>query len=263
MSGEAQLLAGCRGVIVGVSGESSIGYRLATTFSRLGAEVAATYRPARRDLCAPLLEAAGIVHHEALEATDEASMETAIARLGAAFGRLDFLVHTCVHVPEGLLARPLLSVARDELNAVLDASVHSLIALCRHAEPWLARSRHARVVTLTSASAVRATPSYHVAGIAKAALGAAMLYLAAELGPRGILCNAVAFSLIDTEGARRAVGAKNVSMTRGVLEKRALTRRALDPEDVSQMVAFFSSPLCRNVTGETVMVDGGYSRSYF
>jgi enoyl-[acyl-carrier protein] reductase I len=262
VSATPALLSGCRGVVVGVSGENSLGFQIAKDLSALGAEVAATYRPARREACAPLLEAAGVAQHAALEATDEASIEVAFRQIGRAFGRFDFLVHTCVHVPDGLLLRPLLSVSRAEFSAVLDASAYSLIALCRQGEPWLAKSLHPRVVTLTSASAVRLTPGYHVAGIAKAALGAALLYLAGELGPHGVLCNAVAFSLIDTEGARRAVGAKNAVATREFLRRRAPTRREVEPGHVSSAVAHFASPLCQNVTGEVLMVDGGHSRVY-
>jgi enoyl-[acyl-carrier protein] reductase I len=258
----APLLAGCRGVVIGVSGENSIGFHLVKEFISLGADVAATYRPARREACAALLETACVKHHAGLEAGNEESIETALSEIGGALGRLDFVVHTLVHVPEGLLARPLLSISRHEVNSVLDASSYSLIAVCRQAAPWLARSKHPRIVTLTSTSAQRVTPNYHVAGIAKAALGGVALYLAGELGRQGILCNAVAFSLIDTDGARRAVGAENTSATRAYLEKRSLTQRGVEPRHVTRAAAFFASPLCENITGEVLTVDGGYARCY-
>jgi enoyl-[acyl-carrier protein] reductase I len=257
-----KLLSGCRGLVVGVSGAESIGYNLARDLTVMGAQVAATYRPARRISVAPLLESIGIEQHAQLEATDDVSIGAAFSQLGAALGRFDFLIHTCVHVPEGLLSRPLTGVSRDEFNTVLDASTYSLIALCQQAAPWLARSRHPRVVTLTSASATRLTPNYHVAGIAKAALGATLLYLAGELGPRGVLCNAVSFSLVETAGARRAVGEQNIAATRAALKRRAPTQRAVEPGHVSRAVAFLASPLCENTTGETLTVDGGYSRVY-
>jgi enoyl-[acyl-carrier protein] reductase I len=256
------LLAGCRGVIIGVSSENSIGLQLARTFMALGAEVAATYRPARQEQCAALLEACGVKYHAALEANDEASIEAAMAEIGGAFGRLDFVVHTLVHVPEGLLGRPLLSVSHSEVDTVLRASAYSLIAICRHAAPFLARSEHPRVVTLSSSCAARFTPNYHVAGIAKAALSGVSLYLAGELGPQGVLCNAVAFSLIDTDGARKAVGEHNAKATRQYVTKRSLTKRSLEPHHVGQAVAFFASPLCENITGELLTVDGGYARGY-
>lgn len=258
----AQILAGCRGVVVGVSGENSVGFQLVRGFRSLGAEVGATYRSSRRAAVGPLLEAAGAAHHAPLDADDEASIGRAMESFGAAWGRLDFVIHTLVHVPDGLLGRPLLSVTSEEFSGVLHASAYSLVAICRHAAPLLSRSAHPRIVTLTSASASRMTPSYHVAGIAKAALGAVVLYLAAELGPRGILCNAVGFSLLETDAARRAVGAQNAAATRHHLQKRAPTRRSLEPEHVTKAAAFLASPICENMTGEVLMVDGGFSRVY-
>src|SRR5690606_25197280 len=123
-------------------------------------------------------------------------------------GRLDFVVHTIAHAPAGVLARPLLALEQHHFGAALDASVFSLVAAARHASPRLERSPSGRIVTLTSASARLMTPNYHLMGIAKGALDATVLYLAQELGPRRIACNAVSFSLIPTDGALRVVGAE-------------------------------------------------------
>jgi enoyl-[acyl-carrier-protein] reductase (NADH) len=106
-------------------------------------------------------------------------------------------------------------------------------------------------------------PSYHAVGIAKAALEAATRYLAFELGPCGILCNVVSFSLVETDAALRAVGSEAAEATRRHLAKRSMTRASTTLADVGQAVAYFASPLLRNVTGETLTVDGGFSRAYF
>jgi enoyl-[acyl-carrier protein] reductase I len=107
------------------------------------------------------------------------------------------------------------------------------------------------------------TPHYHVAGIAKAALDATLLYLAHELGPSGILCNAVSPALIATDGAVAAVGADAAASTRAHLARRAATRAATEPDDVAACAAWLASASCRNITGETITVDGGHARSYF
>ena len=106
-------------------------------------------------------------------------------------------------------------------------------------------------------------PRYHVVGMAKAALESAVRYLALELGPRGILCNAVSFSLVETDAAVRAVGADAAQATRRHLAKRAMTATNTTLRDVGNTVAYFVSPLLANVTGELLTVDGGFSRSYF
>jgi len=106
------------------------------------------------------------------------------------------------------------------------------------------------------------TPNYHVAGIAKAALESAVLYLAMQLGRDGVLVNAVGASLLATDGALRAIGEQHARATRTVQARRSATGRAVDHEDVARCVAYFCSPLASNLTGELVTVDGGFSRAY-
>jgi enoyl-[acyl-carrier protein] reductase I len=263
MADVPRILERRRGLILGMSGRNSIGYQCATALRALGAEVAVTYRPSRQNVCGSLAEEAGCALHFGVDADDEASVATAFQALHAAWGRLDFLVHTLVHVPEGVLARPLVELTRQDFHSVLDLGVHSLIVACRHATPLLERSNSPRVVTLTSASAQLMTPHYHAMGIAKAALVAAVRYLAYELGPRGILCNAVSFSLLPTDGAIRAVGAENALATHAALARRAPTRTPLEFAHVTGAIAFLVSSLCENTTGEVITVDGGFSHSYF
>ena len=252
------LLDGRRGVVVGVSGERSIGGACARAMRELGAEVAITCRPGRE---AGVAAIADLVL--TMDVADAASMDEAFRQLDRRFGRLDFLVHSVMHVPSGLLDRPLCEVEREELTGVLDVGVYSLIALCRRARSLLAASTAPRVVTISSPCGHRMTPHYHVAGIAKAALESAVLYLAHELGPAGILCNAVSPGFVDTDGAVSVVGADAAASTRTYMARRAATRRATDLTDVAGSVAWLCSAMMRNVTGEVVAVDGGFARSYF
>jgi enoyl-[acyl-carrier protein] reductase I len=257
----AGLLAGRRGVVLGVSSENSVGYQVAKDLRALGAEVAVTSRRADADR-ARLARALGCDLDLAVDAGDDASFDRAFSVLGEAWGRLDFLVHTMAHVPDGVLTRPLLELGRDDFHAVLDAGARSLIVACKHAARLLESSDSPRVVALTSASDLRMTPSYHAMGICKAALRSAVLYLAYELGPRAILCNAVSFSLLATDGACRAVGEQAALATARHVAKRAPTKKPLEVEHVTGAIAFLVSPLCQNLTGEVLTVDGGFSRTY-
>lgn len=255
------LLAGARGVILGVSSEESVGYRCAAAFRAMGATVAITHRPGRLKQGARLAAGLGCAH-ASLEATDEGSVAAALEELGRQLGGIDFLIHTLVHVPEGILERPSYELSAPHFAQVMEVGVRSLLVACRYALPFLRRSTHPRLVALLSAGATRAIPGYHAVGMAKAALGAAVRYLAQELGPQGILCNALAFSAVETEAARRVIGADRLAQARQQQTRRSMTRVPLELDQVTGALAFLASPLCRNLTGETITVDGGYHHSY-
>jgi enoyl-[acyl-carrier protein] reductase I len=255
------LLTGRRGLVLGVSTRDSVGYRTARRLRELGAEVAVSLRPERQAFSTELVEEGFLP--VLLDARDEASVERGIESVGQRLGGLDFLVHTLVHVPDGVLERPLVQLTAGELQSAMDVGVRSLLVATRFALPWLERSESPRIVALLSGGADFAMPAYHLIGIAKAALAATIRYLAAELGPRGVLCNAVNFSMLETDAARRVIGLERTQQTRQHLLKRSMTRSAVDYDDVTQAIAFLVSPLCSNMTGEALLVDGGFSKSYF
>ncbi len=256
------MLAGRRGIVLGVSSENSAGYACAATAIEQGATVAISHRPSRHETARTLAARLG-AKPVALEATDETSVAEAFARVADELGGLDFMVHTLVHVPDGVLGRPATAITASEFHATMEIGVRSLLVACRFAKPLLERSDAPRVVALSSGGGASAMPSYHAVGIAKAALAAAVRYLALELGPAGILCNVVSFSLVETDAAVRAVGSAAADATRRHLAKRSMTRANTTLADVGAAVSYFASPLLRNVTGEILTVDGGFSRAYF
>jgi enoyl-[acyl-carrier protein] reductase I len=260
-SPSSPLLADRCGLVLGLSSRESVGFHAAEELRAQGARVAVSLRPSRQAFATEL---AGAGYHAVeLEAQSEASVERALANVGERFGRLDFLVHTLVHAPEGALERPVTALTERELGDAMEVGVRSLLVAARYARPWLEKSSSPRIVALLSGGADFAMPSYHVVGIVKAALAAAIRYLAAELGPAGVLCNAVNFSMLETDAARRVIGAERTQQTRQHLSKRAMTRAPLSYADVTRSIAFLASPLCSNMTGEALLVDGGFSRSYF
>jgi enoyl-[acyl-carrier protein] reductase I len=257
----AGLLRGKCGLVLGASSRDSVGFHCAEELRLQGAEVGVSVRPSRGAFMAELAES-GYAPVE-LEVFEPGSMERAVAHVGQRFGRLDFLVHTLVHVPDGALERPVTSLSANELGEAMEVGVRSLLVAVRHAIPWFQKSTSPRVVALLSGGADFAMPSYHVVGIVKAALSSAVRYLAAELGPSGILCNAVNFSMLETDAARRVIGTGRVAQTREHLAKRAMTRAPLTYADVTRAIAFLVSPLCSNLTGEALLIDGGFAKSYF
>jgi enoyl-[acyl-carrier protein] reductase I len=256
------LLAGRRGVVLGLSTENSLACHVIDGLVAEGAAVAATYRPSRVTSAPGLAEKHGCVHSVALDANDDDSIARAFSAIGDRWGRLDFLVHSIMHVDTAILDRPLTAIGRDEFRAVVDIGAYSLIAACRHALPLLRRGTSPRIVTITSECGRRITPRYHAAGIAKAALESAMRFLAGELGRDGILVNAVSPGLIETDGALRTIGINAAAAARNTQARRAATHRAVQPDDVAGCVAWLASPLARNLTAEIIVVDGGFAKSY-
>jgi enoyl-[acyl-carrier protein] reductase I len=255
------LLAGRRGVVLGVSGENGVGFHAARAFRAAGAEVTLTHRAGRREAVTPLAASLGCDAVE-VDFRDERAVAHVFSEMGRRHERLDFLLHTLVHVPDGVLEKPATELSESDFAAVMDIGVRSLLVACRYALPLLRLSDAPRVVTLLSPGSDRAVPHYHAVGIMKGALAAAVRYLAFELGPFGVLCNAVSFSIVETDAARRVIGAELTQKTRAALAKRAFTRRATDYDDVARTLTYLVSPLTANVTGETVHVDGGFSRGY-
>lgn len=257
----SELLAGKRGLVLGVSSRDSVGFHTAEELRGHGAELALSLRPSRAAFQAELSRL-GYLPVE-LEALQPGSMARAIEQVGERFGRLDFLVHTLVHVPEGALERPVTELSAQQLADAMEVGVRSLLEAAKHARPWLEKSSSPRIVALLSGGADSAMPHYHVVGLVKAALAAAIRYLAADLGKLGVLCNAVNFSILETDAARRVIGVERTAQTREHVAKRALTRAPLAYADVTRAIAFLVSPLCSNLTGEALLVDGGFSKSYF
>jgi enoyl-[acyl-carrier protein] reductase I len=261
-TGATGLLAGRRGVVLGVSGKSGMGFQIAQGFKELGAEIAISHRAPRRAAVAGLAAELGC-HAVECDFNDEPTVARAMSELGARFERLDFLIHTLVHVPDGVLGRPVSELSAADFATVMESSVRSLLVAARFARPWLERSESPRIVTLLSAGADFAIPHYHAVGIAKGALASAVRYLAAELGAARIACNAVNFSILETDAASRAIGRDRTLETKSYLAKRSMLRRPVEFDDVIASIAFLASGSCRNVTGETINVDGGFSRNYF
>jgi enoyl-[acyl-carrier protein] reductase I len=112
------------------------------------------------------------------------------------------------------------------------------------------------VLTLTHLGSSRVFPNYNVMGVAKAALEAAVRYLASELGPQNIRVNAISAGPLRTLASAGISGFSNIL---SVHRDRAPLRRNLEVAEVAEAALFLLSPASRAITGEVMMVDGGFS----
>ncbi len=251
------MLEGRRGLIFGVANRRSIAWAIAQALAREGAELAFTFQGERieqgvRELAAsvdsPLVAPCDVTRDQDLDAVFAAVDET--------WGGLDLLVHSIAFAPPATFEKPFVETERSDFQTALDISAYSLIAMVRRAAPLMDRAGGGAVVTLTFNASQRAYPNYNIMAVAKAALEAEVRYLAMELGPRDIRVNAISAGPVRTLAARSISG---FTVMEDHAQKNAPLRRNITAEDVGNAALYLCGPLARNVTGQILLVDAGYS----
>ena len=252
-------LSGKTGLIVGIANKRSIAWAIARAAQEAGARVAVTYQGERleenvRELAAGLKDPLILP----LDVTDDAQIAHVFAEIEREFGGLDFLVHGAAYAPREELAAPFVQTTREGFRLSLDISAYSLVALARGAMPLMERRGGGSIVTLTYLGSQRVFQNYNVMGVAKAALEAAVRYLAADLGSKNIRVNAISAGPIKTLAASGIAGFSGILQ---LYRERAPLRRTVEAAEVADAAMFLLGPGGRGVTAEVLMVDAGYHAS--
>ncbi|MCB9957119.1 MAG: enoyl-ACP reductase FabI [Rhodospirillaceae bacterium] len=254
MSPPTPLMAGKRGVVMGVANDRSIGWGIAQMVSQHGAELAFTYQGealARR--VKPLAQSVGSSLVLECDVTSEASIDAAFNTVAKEWGGLDFLVHAIAFSDKTELTGAYVNTSRDNFLRTMEVSCYSLTAAVRRAVPLMKDG--GSIVTLTYYGAERVMPHYNVMGVAKAALEASVRYLAADLGHLGIRVNAISAGPIKT------LAASGIGDFRAILkwnELNAPLKRNVTIDQVGGAGLYLLSDLGAAVTGEVHHVDSGY-----
>jgi enoyl-[acyl-carrier protein] reductase I len=248
------LMAGKRGLVMGVANDRSIAWGVARAVAAQGGEVAFTYQgEALERRVRPLAEGIGSRHVLPCDVTDEASVDAAFRALEADWGGMDFLVHAIGFADKQYLRGRYLDTPRDAFLQALDISCYSFVSVCQRAVPLM---RHGgSLLTMSYLGAERVTPHYNVMGVAKAALEASVRYLAVDLGGVGIRVNAISAGPIKT------LAASGIGDFRYILKWNQLNaplKRNVTIEDVGGAGLYLLSDLGAGVTGEVHHVDCGY-----
>ncbi|MEO0821957.1 MAG: enoyl-ACP reductase FabI [Pseudomonadota bacterium] len=248
------LMAGKRGLILGVANDRSIAWGIAKACHAQGAELAFTYQgEALEKRVRPLAESVGAEIVAPCDVTDTASMDAVFAEVAARWGRLDFLLHAIAYADKEELKGRYLDTSEANFTRSMQISCYSFTALAQRAEPLMTEG--GSLVTLTYYGAERVMPHYNVMGVAKAALEASVRYLAADLGRQNIRVNALSAGPIKT------LAASVIGDFRYILkwnELNAPMRRNVSQEDVGKAGFYLLSDLSSGVTGECHHVDCGY-----
>jgi enoyl-[acyl-carrier protein] reductase I len=248
------LMAGKKGLIMGVANNRSIAWGIAKAAAAQGAEIALTYQgDALKKRVEPLAAELGSQLVLPCDVTDAASVDGLFADLERTWGKLDFLVHAIAFSDKAELDGRYVDTSEQNFTQTLLVSCYSFTALAARAEKLM--SAGGSMLTLTYYGAEKVMPHYNVMGVAKAALEASVRYLAADLGKGGIRVNAVSAGPIKT------LAASGISDFRYILkwnEYNSALRRTVTIEEVGAAGVYLLSDLSRGVTGEVHHVDAGY-----
>ena len=249
------LLAGKRGLVLGVANNRSIAWGIARSAAAHGAELAFPYQgDALKKRVEPLAKElnAHVVGH--CDVTDPASIDAAFAATAEAFpGGIDFVVHCIAFSDKDELTGRYIETSEGNFTKSLLISCYSFTAVAQRAEKIMRDG--GSILTLTYYGAEKWMPHYNVMGVAKAALEASVRYLAADLGPKKIRVNAISAGPIKT------LAASGIGDFRYILkwnEYNAPLRRTVTNEEVGDSALYLLSDLGRGVTGEIHHVDAGY-----
>ncbi len=254
MSEPGPLMAGKRGLVMGVANERSIAWGIAKTAAAHGASLAFTYQgEALEKRVRPLASETGAKLVLPCDVTDATSLDMVFASLADAWGGLDFVVHAIAYSDKEELKGKYVDTTRANFLTTMDISCYSFTDVCRRAAALMKNG--GSLLTLSYIGAERVMPHYNVMGVAKAALEASVRYLAVDLGGRGIRVNAISAGPIKT------LAASGIGDFRYILKWNELNsplKRNVAIEEVGGAGLYLLSDLSSGVTGEVHHVDSGY-----
>ena len=248
------LMAGKRGLIMGVANDKSIAWGIAQACRDQGAELAFTYQgDALKKRVDPLAASIGCDIVLPCDVTDDASMDAVFAELQEKWGRLDFLLHAIAYADKNELKGRYVDTTAGNFARSMHISCYSFTAVAQRAEKMM--DQGGSMLTLTYYGAEKVMPHYNVMGVAKAALETSVRYMAMDLGPRNIRVNSLSAGPIKT------LAASGIGDFRYILRWNELNsplRRNVSQEDIGKSGLYLLSDLSSGVTGECHHVDCGY-----
>ncbi|CAA2136588.1 MULTISPECIES: enoyl-ACP reductase FabI [Methylobacterium] len=251
------LMAGKRGLILGVANDHSIAWGIAKSLHDHGAELAFTYQgDALGRRVKPLAASLGSDIVIPCDVEDIASVDALFATVDERFtDGIDFVVHAIGFSDKAQLKGRYVDVtSRENFSRTMVISCFSFTEIAQRAAKRMRRG--GSMLTLTYGGSTRIMPNYNVMGVAKAALEASVRYLAGDLGPEGIRVNAL------SAGPMRTLAGAGIADARLMFNHQrahAPLRRTVTLEEVGGSAVYLLSDLSGGVTGEVHFVDSGYN----
>jgi enoyl-[acyl-carrier protein] reductase I len=248
-------LDGKTALIFGVANHNSIAWAIAQKLQAEGARLAFTYQERMEQNVRKLTATMPGALVMPCDVQNDQELDAVFAQVDREFGGLDILIHSVAYAPTEDLRGRVSRVSRTGFNTALDVSAYSLIALGGRAEPLMQKRGGGAIVALTYLGSARVVPGYNLMGVAKAALEAAIRYLAWDLGAAGIRVNGISAGPLRTLSAR---GVGNIAAMFHLIDEVAPLKRNIEQGDVADLAAFLCADAARNITGNIIYDDAGF-----
>jgi len=249
------IMAGKRGLIMGLANDRSLAWGIAKQLAEQGAELAFSYQgEAIQKRVGPLAQQLGSDLLVDCDVSDMAALDRTFEELQKRWDGLDFVVHAIGFSDKNELRGGYVDTSLDNFLMTMNISVYSFCAVAQRARRMMKPG--GSMLTLSYYGAEKVIPHYNVMGVAKAALETSVKYLAADLGPEGIRVNAISAGPIKT------LAASGIGDFRYIMkwnEYNSPLRRNVTIEDVGGAGLYLCSDLASGVTGEIHHVDAGYN----
>ncbi len=249
------LMAGRRGLIMGVANDHSIAWGIAQSLARHGAELAFTYQgEAFGKRVRPLAGSVGSQLVLPCDVEDPATVDAVFDALAKQWQKIDFVVHAIAYSDRNELKGRYAETTRENFVRTMLVSCFSFTEIARRATRLMPDG--GSMLTLTYGGSTRVMPNYNVMGVAKAALEASVRYLAADFGRSGVRVNAI------SAGPMRTLAGAGIGDARALFafqKRHSPLGRTVSLEDVGGAAVYLLSPLSAGVTGEVHFVDAGYN----
>ncbi len=251
----APLMAGKRGLVMGVANDRSIAYGIARVLAGHGAELAFTYQgDAFGRRAVPLVQGLGGKIVTSCDVLDLNSVDAVFSEIAEKWGSLDFLVHALAFSDRNELKGRYADTTRENFVNTMVISCFSFTEIAKRAAALMTNG--GSMITLTYGGSMRVVPRYNVMGVAKAALEASVRYLAVDFGPQNIRVNGL------SPGPMRTLAGSGVADARTIFnyqKQHSPLGRTPSLDEVGGAALYLLSDLSTAVTGEVHYVDSGYN----
>ncbi len=250
------LFTGKKGLVLGVANDYSIAWAISQKLLAEGAEIGFTHLPGEKmeRRVRKLVDPIGAKLVTPCNVQEDADVARVFKEAGEVYGSLDFVLHSIAFAPIDDIKCAFVNASREGFKTAMDISVYSLACVSRYAAELMPNG--GSIATLTYLGGEKVVSGYNMMGVCKAALDAAVKYLAYDLGPKNIRVNAVSAGPVKTLAAS-AVG--DADKLAGLYEAVSPLQRNISREEVGSVGMFILSDLATGITGEILHVDAGYN----